>query len=252
MLIVANWKAYVESTTKAKQLFATAKRLAASEVKIVLAPPAPYLGLLAAGNRTKVAFASQDLTSTAGGAATGEMTPKLLSDLGVTYAIIGHSERRSLGETDEMVAEKARNAVTNKIIPIICVGERERDADGKYLSFLRAQIHAVFSILSPKERLNVVIAYEPIWAIGKAASQAITPNDLTEMMLYIRKILGEYVTGRSAEKVTILYGGSVEPSNAAALLNDSSVNGLLVGRASVDSDTFTSLVKAVRSAMSTY
>ncbi len=247
MLIVANWKAYVESTTKAKQLFATAKRLAGTPgVQIVLAPPAPYLGLLAAGNRSKVAFAAQDLTRTAGGASTGEVTPKLLRDLGVGYAIIGHSERRAMGETDEIVAEKARNALMNKVIPIICVGEHERDDDGKYLAFLRAQLHAVFSILSPKERTQVIIAYEPIWAIGKPASQAITPNDLTEMMLYIRKILSTYIVGRGAAKSKILYGGSVEPVNAKDLFDGSGINGLLVGRASVDSDVFTALVKAVR------
>ena len=247
MLIVANWKAYVESTTKAKQLFATAKRLASTPgVQIVLAPPAPYLGLLAAGNRSKVAFAAQDLTRTAGGAVTGEITPGLLRELGVTYTIVGHSERRALGETDEMIAEKARNALQNKIIPIICVGERERDADGKYLSFLRSQIHAVFSILSPKERLQVVIAYEPIWAIGKSANQAITPNDLTEMMLYIRKILTSYIVGKGASKVRVLYGGSVEANNAKDLIGESGIDGLLVGRASVDSDTFSALVKAAR------
>ena len=247
MLIVANWKAYVESKVKAKQLFATAKRLAGTPgVQIVLAPPAPYLGLLAAGNRTKVAFAAQDLTRTAGGASTGEITPALLRDLGVSYAIVGHSERRAMGETDGIVAEKARNALQNKIIPIICVGERERDADGKYLAFLRSQIHAVYSILTPKERTQAIIAYEPVWAIGKSASQAITPNDLTEMMLYVRKILSTYIPGKGAEKATILYGGSVEPINAKELFDGSGINGLLVGRASVDSDVFTKLVKAIR------
>lgn len=247
MLIVANWKAYVESKTKAKQLFATAKRLATQKgVEIVLAPPAPYLGLLAAGNRSKVAFAAQDLTATAGGASTGEVTASLLRELGVTYAIVGHSERRALGETDDMVAQKARNALMNKVTPIICVGERERDTDGKYLSFLKSEIHAVYSILSPKERLQAIIAYEPIWAIGKSASQAITPNDLTEMMLYIRKLLTAYIPGRSAEKVRVIYGGSVDPSNVYELTHGTGVDGILPGRASVDSDSFAALVKAVK------
>ena len=203
---------------------------------------------MAAGNRTKVLFAAQDLTRTAGGASTGEVTAGLLRELGVAYAIIGHSERRALGETDEIVAEKTRNALQSKIVPIICVGERDRDEDGKYLAFLRSQIHAVFSILSPKERLQVVIAYEPIWAIGKPANQAITPNDLTEMMLYIRKILSSYIPGTASKKVRVLYGGSVEANNAKDLISGSGIDGLLVGRASVDSDTFSALVKAARSA----
>ncbi|MDR3547844.1 MAG: triose-phosphate isomerase [Candidatus Pacebacteria bacterium] len=246
MLIVANWKAYVESEKKAQQLFATAKRLAAKpDVQIVLAPPAPYLGLLAHNNKSKVSFGAQDVSRVEGGAATGEITPSALAELGVKYAIIGHSERRAMGETDEVVAEKVRNALSHKLTPILCVGERERDPNAKYLNFLRAELHAVFSILSPKERTRIIVAYEPIWAIGKSADQAITPNDLTEMVLYIRKVLGAYLVGRAADKAVLLYGGSVEARNAHDLLKDSGVNGLLVGRASVDSDSFSALVKAV-------
>lgn len=247
MLIVANWKAYVQSQTKAKQLFATAKRLATNaDTEIVLAPPAPYLGLLAPGNRSRVAFAAQDLSLGTGGATTGEITAALLSELGVTYAILGHSERRALGETDEIVSEKVRHALANKIIPIVCVGERERDADAKYITLLRAQISAVFSPLSPKERLHTVIAYEPIWAIGKTASDAITPTDLAEMILYIRKVLGEYLPGKGASKVRIIYGGSVEPGNARLLASGTGIDGFLPGHSSVDSDIFSALVKSVR------
>jgi triosephosphate isomerase len=247
MLIVGNWKAYVQSQEKAKTLFATAKKLSAqTDLTLVIAPPAPYLGLLAAGNRSKVAFAAQDLSLSTGGAATGEITAALLADIGVTYAILGHSERRALGETDEIVAEKVRHALANKIIPIVCVGERERDADAKYLNFLRAQIHAVFSPLSPKERTQVIVAYEPIWAIGKTAGEAITSADLTEMVLYIRKVLGAYLPGVGAAKVRLIYGGSVEPANARSLADGTGVDGFLPGHASVDSDIFSALVKSVR------
>jgi triosephosphate isomerase len=183
MLIVANWKAYVQSSEKAKKLFAGAKRITKPDIKIVLAPPAPYLGMFAPGNRSKVSIASQDLSLSTGGAATGEITAALLSDLGVTYSIIGHSERRAMGETDASVSEKVQHALANKIIPIVCVGESDRDADAKYLTALRAQLHAVFDPLAPKQRAQVVIAYEPIWAIGKPANEAITPDDLTEMVL---------------------------------------------------------------------
>ncbi len=247
MLIVANWKAYVQSPVKAKQLVASAKRLAThADTEIVLAAPAPYLGLLAPGNRSRVAFAAQDLSVSTGGAATGEITAALLSGLGVTYAILGHSERRALGETDEIVSEKVRHALANKITPIVCVGEKERDIDAKYLTTLRAQIAAVFSPLSQKERMQTVIAYEPIWAIGKTAAEAITPSDLSEMILYIRKVLGDYIPGKGVSKVRIIYGGSVEPSNARALASGTGIDGFLPGHSSVDSDMFTALVKAVR------
>ena len=239
MLIVANWKAYVQTEDKAKKLFATAKRLATHpSTEIVLATPPT--------NRSKVAFAAQDISAGTGGAATGEITAPLLHNLGVAYAIVGHSERRALGETDAVVSEKVRHALANKITPVVCIGERERDMDAKYLMLLRAQIRAVFEPLSQKERQQIVLAYEPIWAIGKTATDALSPSDLAEMVLYIRKILGDYLPGRSAQKVRLLYGGSVEPANIRSLAKGTGVDGFLPGHASADSDIFTALVKAVR------
>lgn len=246
MLIVANWKAYVESKQKAKLLFASAKRLAGKKgIQIVLAPAAPYIGLLAPGNRSKVAFAAQDISDSTGGAATGENTAAAYADLGTQYAIIGHSERRALGESDALVASKAQHALAHGMIPILCVGERERDAEAHYLAFIRGQITSVFSILTPQERLQVVVAYEPIWAIGHTAAEAITPADLTEMILYIRKVLGEQVPGEASRAIKVLYGGSVEPGNARSLAGGSGIDGFLVGHASTDAKEFTALVKAV-------
>ncbi len=246
MLIVGNWKAYVQSSEKAKKIFAAAKRVGGhAGVQVVIAPPAPYLGMLAVGNRSKVEFASQDVSLSTGGAATGELTAAALADAGASYAILGHSERRAMGESDEMIAEKVRHALANRLKPILCIGEKERDQDARYLSGLRAQIAAVFAPLSQKERMQTVIAYEPIWAIGKTAAEAITPADLGEMVLYIRKVLSEYLPGRGAEKATILYGGSIEPGNARELASGTGVDGFLVGHASVDADTFSRLVKAL-------
>jgi triosephosphate isomerase len=246
MIIAANWKAYVESTVKAKALFISAKRLATKPgVEIILAPPAPLLGLLVAGNKSKVAFASQDISDSTGGAATGEITAALLSSMGVTFSILGHSERRAMGETDEVVASKVGHALAQGLTPIVCIGERERDPEAHYLQNLCSQLTAIYTPLSPKERMRVIIAYEPIWAIGKDASESITPHDLQEMVLYIRKILSNYLPGRSSEATKILYGGSVEPGNARALGGGSDISGFLVGHASVDVATFTALVKAV-------
>jgi triosephosphate isomerase len=246
MLIVANWKAYVESSKKAKALLASAKRLKLGKgMSVVLAPPAPYLGFLALGNRSKVSFAGQDLSNTTGGAATGEVTAAMLKDAGAAYVIIGHSERRAQGETDALVAEKVQHALAHGLIPILCVGERERDADARYLSFIRAQLAAVFAPLSPQERIQVVVAYEPIWAIGKSAADALPPHELSEMVLYIRKVLGDYLPGDASHGTAILYGGSVEPSNARMLAGGSGIDGFLVGHASVEPASFSALVKAV-------
>lgn len=246
MLIAANWKAYVQSVDKARKLFALSKRLATQKgIDIALAVPAPYLALFAKGNRSKVAIGAQDVSLVTSGAKTGETSAALLADAGVTYVIVGHSERRAMGETDAIVAEKAQRVLANGLIPILCIGETSRDSDAQYLKALRAQISAVYAPLTLKERQQIVIAYEPIWAIGKTAADAITPHDLTEMVLYIRKIVGEYIIGKLAAKTKILYGGSAEPGNARILASGTHIDGFLVGHASVEPAAFSALVKSL-------
>lgn len=244
MLIVANWKAYVEDLGKAKELFALGKRLArGGGTTLVLAPPAPFLGVLAIGNKTAVAFAAQDVSVTTGGAQTGETTAQSYAATGATYAIIGHSERRAMGETDATVAEKVAHALAHGLTPILCVGEHERDSEGAYLSLVRAQITSALTTLTSKERRRIIVAYEPLWAIGKTADAAIAPNDLSEMVLYIRKVLSEFLPGKSSAHSLVLYGGSVEADNARTLATHSDINGFLVGHASIDPVQFTHLVK---------
>lgn len=246
MLIIGNWKAYVDTLPKAKRLYAVGKRLAAQgHHDIVLAPSMPHLGYLSVGNRTRVEFASQDVSLSAGGAATGETTAAIVASVGATHSIIGHSERRAAGETDAAIAEKVRHALAEGLAPILCIGERERDPNALYLQGLRAQIASVFEPLSVKERKAIVIAYEPVWAIGKTAADAITPADLTEMVLYIRKVLAEFLPGKAGVAVPLLYGGSVEPGNVRALAAGSGIDGFLIGRASTDAAVFGALVKAL-------
>lgn len=244
MIIVANWKAYVDDYAKAKKLFAVSKELVRSvDCSIVLAPPAPFLGALALRNKSKVAFSAQDISVTTGGAQTGEATAQMYSAIGATYAIIGHSERRATGDTDAVIAEKLAHALAHGLTSILCVGEKERDGEGRYLAIVREEITAVIESLAPKERTKVIVAYEPIWAIGKTASAAIRPNDLTEMVLYIRKVLAELLPGKNSMHSSVLYGGSVEVENIRGLAASSGVDGFLVGHESVDPRTFTLLVK---------
>ncbi len=246
MLIAANWKAYVESADKAKKLLITAKRLAPhTKHEIMLGPPAPFLGLLALGNRSKVTFAVQDVSVTAGGAQTGEITAAAARSAGATYAIVGHSERRASGDDNAIVTQKLQHALAQGLTPILCVGERERDDGARYLTFLREEISSALAPLSQKERITIVIAYEPIWAIGKTATESITTTDLTEMVLYIRKVLSEFLPGKSSTHTRVLYGGSVEPGNAQSLAQGCGIDGFLIGHAAVDTHTFSQLVKAV-------
>lgn len=244
MLIVANWKAYVEEFAKAKKLFATSKKLVETTgITIVLAPPAPLLGALAIRNKSKVAFAAQDVSTTTGGAHTGETTASAYSTAGATYAIIGHSERRAAGDTDAVVAEKLARSLAQGLTPILCIGEQERDGEGRYLAIVREELTIAIESLAQKERSKVIVAYEPLWAIGRDAEHSIGQNDLAEMVLYIRKVLAELLHGKSSLHSLVLYGGSVEPSNVRDLAASSGVDGFLIGHASVDPHTFTLLVR---------
>lgn len=246
MIIVANWKAKVGSVADAKKLIVASKKLADARIHtVIVAPSAPYLGLFSLENKSKLQFAAQDITLTDGGAQTGEVTGAMLATLKAKYVIIGHSERRALGDTDADVLVKIKHALSSGLIPIVCVGEKERDAEAQYLSLLRAQIDSVYTGIQVKHHDSIILAYEPIWAIGKSASEGITPDDLTEMIHYIRKVLSVYLPHKKVEKVSILYGGAVEPSNAKALASSTGLNGLLVGHASTDSKLFTTLVKAL-------
>jgi len=246
MLIVANWKAYVETKEKAKKLYAVSGTLAAkAKHELVLCVPYPYLGLFAGGKKSKVRLGAQDVSTSTGGAATGEVTAGMLSRIGASYVIVGHSERRAAGETDAEIAQKLQRALAEKLTPILCVGERVRDADAAYLAVVRTQLSAALGNLSQKERLAVVIAYEPVWAIGKSAAQAITPVDLTEMILYIRKVLNEFLPGKGAQNVPILYGGSTEPANARALASGTGIDGFLVGHASAEPASWIGIIKAL-------
>ena len=244
MLIVANWKAYVDSAARAKALVANAKRLAArSRHTFVLTPSSPHLGLFPKAGKRNLQFAAQDVSERSGGAATGEVPASLLRELGVGYVILGHSERRALGETDAVIAQKAKQAFAAGLIPILCIGERVRDADARYLRELRDELAIVLDALSPKERAKIIVAYEPIWAIGKSARDAIMPADLKEMVLYIRKMLAQHMPARTATKLRVIYGGSVEPVNIRELSKEGGVDGFLIGHASVDAKSFGALVK---------
>lgn len=244
MLIVANWKAYIEDLERAKKLVALAKKSArTSACQIVLAPPAPFLSVLAGKNVSKISFAAQDVSATLGGAYTGEVTAAMCAASGATYALIGHSERRALGDTYAIIAEKLTHVLAHDLTPILCIGESERDSDGRYLTYLREEIESALMPLTPKERGRIIIAYEPLWAIGKTVDQAIGANDLTEMTLYIRKILAELLPGKTSSRSLVLYGGSVESNNIRGLAGASRVDGFLIGRASVDEKSFAELVK---------
>jgi triosephosphate isomerase (TIM) len=246
MIIAANWKAYVADLSTAKALARSAEKVSDADHRIILAPPAPMLGYLRDHTHARVMFAAQDISDSSGGAATGETTAPAAHASGASYAIIGHSERRAMGEDDARIARKVQLALGAGIMPILCVGERERDAEAEYLGVVRSQVAAVLEAIQPEERLRIIVAYEPVWAIGKSSQDAIVPGDLLEMVRYIRKTLETYLAPAEAKQIPILYGGSVEPANIRALADGTDIQGFLVGRASTEPKTFSALVRAIR------
>jgi triosephosphate isomerase (TIM) len=247
-ILVANWKNSPSSLTEAKTLVKglSAKKILYKKTHLFVAPPLPYFDLVSEKIKSYAHLASQDIPL-ATKTTTGAVTPDILKSFGVKLAIIGHSERRALGETSLDVSQKIKIALRAGITPLVCVGEPSRDEDGDYFEFLREEIESSLAGLNRKNLTisGIAIAYEPIWAIGKDAESAIEPADLSETIIFIKKVLSSMFGRSVAEKVPILYGGSVEPTNAISLLHETGIRGFLVGHASLDAKSFYKIAEAL-------
>ncbi len=191
-----------------------------------------------------IALGAQNCAVEDSGAFTGEVSPSMLAKLHVEYVIVGHSERRTLfGETDETVAAKVRSVLRNGMTPVCCVGETldEREI-GLTEDRLAGQVEAAVASLPEDTVADLVIAYEPIWAIG--TGQAATPEDAQAACAWIRQVVAKQVGEGAADQVRIQYGGSVNPENAASLLDCPDIDGALVGGASLDAKAFVEIVRA--------
>lgn len=192
---------------------------------------------------TNIELSAQNIAYAPKGAYTGEISPAMLKDVGCTHAIIGHSERRTyFGETNEGVAKRLRSALDNDIIPIMCVGEtlEQRDA-GKTFDVVLSQVVEGLALVKPEEASKVVIAYEPVWAIG--TGRTATPDQAQEVHAQIRAQLAKTFNTDIAEAIRIQYGGSVKPSNAKELLSQKDIDGALVGGASLKAEDFLGIIK---------
>lgn len=215
-----------------------------AQVEVVVCPP--FVCLPAAKDAlvgSNIKLGAQNMHWEEQGAFTGEVAPGMLKEVGVEYVIIGHSERRQyFGETDEMVNKKVLSAVVHNFIPIICVGETlEQREQGITEEVVDRQTRAALKGLSPDVADRVVIAYEPIWAIG--TGRTASSNDANEVIGYIRKVVEEVLGSQAAQQMRILYGGSVKPENAAELMSMPEIDGALVGGASLKAQDFAKIVK---------
>ncbi len=243
ILLVGNWKTAPEKTSDASSLSRTALALTKKykkQIEIVVCPSFVHLvPVVKISKALKVG--AQTAAPSHDGAQTGLCSVGQLRSLGVSYVIVGHSESRARGETNATTAEIVSRVFEKKLIPILCVGERERDAHGWYLSEVKDQIETALAGISKASLKQLVIAYEPVWAIGAHATREATPSESLEMIIYIRKIITDMFGSRAGDTIRILYGGSVNEKNARQFIIDGGADGLLVGRVSLDAKRFATL-----------
>jgi len=243
--VAGNWKMNL-SRTGTRRLVEDLKARVGGEDRLDLAVAPPFVYLteaVAAARGSNIKVAAQDVYCEEKGAFTGEISPGMLSDVGCTHVIVGHSERRHvIGETDDLIARKVKAALDAGLKVILCVGEllKEREA-GKTNDVVNTQVVRGLFELSPEEMSNVVIAYEPVWAIGTGVTAK--PGDANEVQGFIRTLLAEKFGGQLADDTTIQYGGSVKPENAGTLMGQPEVDGALVGGASLQADSFVDIIR---------
>ncbi len=245
-IIAGNWKMN-KTVSEAQNLADAIKRDLDSEAKVdvVLCPPFTAISAVSqAVSGTQIAVGAQNMHFEASGAYTGEISAEMLREQYCRYVILGHSERRQyFGETDESVNQKTKAALAAGLKPIVCVGEtlEEREAD-KYQDVIRTQINGGLAGLSEADFKNLVVAYEPVWAIG--TGKTASPEQAQEVHAFIRSLLVELSSQAIADTVRIQYGGSMKPANAAELLSKPDIDGGLIGGAALDAPSFIGIVKA--------
>jgi triosephosphate isomerase len=246
-IIAANWK--MNMTVAETVSYIESFRIhvePVNNVEIVIAPPFTAIAKLSEmlGGSQKIRLGAQNMYFERNGAFTGEVSAAMLRELFVKYVILGHSERRQIfGETDSLVNRKVQTALASGLRAIVCVGEtlEERDA-GREKEILETQLRGSLAGVSAAQMVDIVIAYEPVWAIGTGRNAS--PEQAQEAHAHVREVLAELTDAATAAKVRIQYGGSVKPANAASLLGQPDIDGALVGGASLEALGFSEIVKA--------
>ncbi len=248
-IIVANWKMNPNSFAEAKAIFNNLKKSlrpkkSKTRKEVVICPPLPYFGIFE--NLPKgMLLGSQDISLKDPGAFTGEVGAKIIKNSGGSFCIVGHSERRAMGETSETVSKKILKAVNCKLTPIVCVGEKIRDKDGQFFLTIRSIIESSLHGVSKNNAQKLIIAYEPIWAVGSAAKGAINPEVLCETSVFIRRTLSEIYGNKIGTKIPLIYGGSVDEKDCKELVEIGKVDGFLIGRASLKPKIFSKIIASL-------
>lgn len=243
-IVIANWKMNPSSLKEAEKIVSGIgtglKNIKKTEV--VLCPPSIYLSKIKKTNK-KIYFGAQNSFYEDSGAYTGEISIEMLKQFGVKYSIVGHSERRAFGETNKDTNLKIKKLLEFKITAILCIGESVRDEEHKYFDFIKKQIEEALEGINKNSLNKIIIAYEPIWAIGKNALREATAGEFLEMSIFIKKILSDIYGAKNIEDIRIIYGGSVHPENSLPFIIDGKSAGFLVGRDSLEPKKFLEIIK---------
>lgn len=242
-VIAGNWKMY--KTLQQAQDFIKQLAPLVEESKTSVLLSVPFTAISAASETAKgtnIRIGAQNMNDASEGAFTGEIAASMLQDAGATFVIIGHSERRQLfGEENAFINKKVKRALNDGLTPILCIGETlEQKEAGITQQVLREQISESLADIPTRQITKLMIAYEPVWAIG--TGRTATSEQAEEIHRFIREVIAELWTENSAQKVTIMYGGSVKPSNARELMEQPDIDGLLVGGASLSVESFSHIV----------
>lgn len=243
-IIIGNWKMNPLTLKEAEKLFSGAVKGISGIKKtgIVICPPFLYLQRLKKLSK-KISLGAQNAFFGDVGAFTGEVSGEMLYNIGVKYVILGHSERRALGESNDCINKKIKSALMAGIVPILCVGEDVRDESHSYFNLVKTQLEECLLSVSKNSISKIIIAYEPVWAISSTPNRKdANPADSLEMAIFIRKVLSDKFS-KDAIQMRIIYGGSVSEKDAYEFLKNGGVNGLLVGRVSLDAKKFTEIIK---------
>lgn len=245
-IIIGNWKMNPVTLKEAKLTLSSIKRLLnkISRVSVIICPPAIYLSeLKKLASRTRLELGAQDVHSKDQGAETGALSAYMVRDLGFKYTIIGHSECRARGENDEIINQKILTALASGLRVILCLGEEVRDEGNRYLDVLEGQLKKGLSNFPAKLSERLMVAYEPVWAIGKNAKGVETPEGFLHNKIFIHKILANILGRKKALAIPVLYGGSVNTQNSSDFLVLGQADGLLVGRDSLNPKNFIEIIK---------
>ena len=243
-IIIGNWKMNPVNKKEAEKLYKDISKtvLNIKKTEILACPPFIYLENLKKISK-KILLGAQDAFYEESGAFTGEVSAKMLFNLGVKYVILGHSERRAKGENNSDINKKIKAVLSLGIIPIFCFGEPGRDENHEYLNFIKLQIEEGLNGVSKNIISKIIFAYEPVWAIGKSAVREATPEEFLEMNIFIKKILSDKFGAKTIEGIRIIYGGSAHPENVLGFLKEGQAQGFLLGRDSLDAKKFLQIIQ---------